>query len=566
MMPTLTYRHVLRALAVVGCLTACSTRPDFTPGDECELNTECASPLVCRLGRCRIECRAPRDCTAGLECVRDEHGLGACQLPQETECTLTSDCPDFLVCRFGRCTNACEVDRDCPPGARCLSDPSGEMGCRDQADTECERNSHCPPPYICAVDERCREECRRDRDCRDGNVCIHTMEPAVCGPPEMRPDGGPVPDGGGPDADTTPLDGGGVLSPSSPTLAAGGAHTCAHTTRAGDPYCFGANDRAQIGNGEAGGNVPTPYALSISNTEVVGAGGNHTCVATSAALYCWGDNGRGQVGVGSATSYYTTPTEVTDLPAAPTDLALGTGHTCALVAGQVFCWGANDSGQLGDGTFMERNLPTEVSGLGGSPVQLTASGEHTCARLDTGRVECWGSNDEGQLGTSEAGDHPEPTPVPDIEDAIQIVAGTTHTCAIRRSGALACWGSNLKGELGRGTETLRESPAPVVGLPEPVLQVALGSTHTCARTASDVWCWGDNFFGQLGIDDAIGASFSTPRPTTLGPVEEVAAGTTHTCVRVTGMSVQCFGNDTDGQLGRGTTGGTRWMPTEVAWP
>lgn len=179
------------AVCVLICLSSwgCGGRPMFEPGEECELNTECVAPLVCRLGRCRIECRAQRDCSAGLDCVRDEDKLGACQLEEEASCTLASECPDILVCRHGRCTNACEADVDCPPGARCDEDESGMLGCRDVAGRECMLNSDCVDAgLICAPDGRCREPCRADRDCRDGAICDTVVSPTVCVPPE--PDAG----------------------------------------------------------------------------------------------------------------------------------------------------------------------------------------------------------------------------------------------------------------------------------------------------------------------------------------------------------------------------------------
>lgn len=583
-MPTLAPRRALRVLAACALLAACSERPDFTPGTECELNTECAAPLVCRLGRCRVECRARRDCAAGLECVRDDRGLGVCQLREETECERNSDCPDPLVCRFGSCTNACVDDRDCISGARCVASPDGGRACRDQAEEQCERNSDCPEPYICAADEHCREECREDRDCRDGNVCLVGVDPPVCGPPEMRPDGGPGPDGGtdmdaalGDDGGTpadggAPTDGssggGGPVTPPAPPLMAGGAdHTCTQTTTPAGLHCFGNNANGRIGNGSITGTSETPYAHSIPDVRVVGAGGSHSCVATSTSLFCWGDNGVGQIGLGSMGGEYASPTEVTTLPGAPTDLALGQDHTCAIVSDRLFCWGGNGSGQLGDGSTTSRPTPTEVDGLGGVPAQVAAFSVHTCVRLTTGHVECWGDNGGGRLGLGDSVDRHSPTRVPGFDDAVQIAVGSTHSCAVRASGTVECWGDNTWGQVGDGTMgSPIMSPTAVSGISEPVLQVALGSAHTCARTANQVWCWGNNFSGQNGIDDATTSFLLMPRATTIGIVDEVAAGSNHTCVRVAGTSVRCFGDNASGQLGRGTTGSWDWMPMEVAWP
>ena len=256
-------RHASGVLAASMLLAlGCAQRPVFTPGTDCELNSQCAAQLVCRLGRCRVECRSVRDCPVGLECVYDESGLGACQIEDERECALGSDCPTPLVCRFGRCTNACETDRDCPPGARCREDADGTRGCRDDADVECALNSDCATPYICAVDGRCREQCREDRDCRDGLVCEDAMEPAVC----VRP-GGPVdggvdaslpgdagvdPDGGPPPDSGVMTDGGMMTTVGPPLLGVGSFHACAAPTP-GDVRCWGDNTFGQLGVGSFGG-------------------------------------------------------------------------------------------------------------------------------------------------------------------------------------------------------------------------------------------------------------------------------------------------------------------------
>ncbi|MEZ4315848.1 MAG: hypothetical protein R3F61_00015, partial [Myxococcota bacterium] len=286
-------RSLITACTWALLATACSARPSFDPGGECELNTECAAHLVCRLGRCRVECREERDCSIGLECVRDPAGLGACTLPEEAECALSSECPAFLVCRFGRCTNACENDVDCPPGARCETDDSGMPGCRDVADTECALNSDCDAPYICAPDRRCREECRTDRDCRDGTVCLDTMSPTMCGFPPDGVDAGPADggtdagdtDAGGMDAgmvDAGMVDAGMVdagsdagmmaAAPPAPPLMGGGlGHTCAARSPT-DLRCWGLDTDGQIGNGTTTPSVTVPYALGLSGVTIATGG------------------------------------------------------------------------------------------------------------------------------------------------------------------------------------------------------------------------------------------------------------------------------------------------------
>lgn len=215
-------RQLLLLLAF--SLSACVPSPyGLALGEECELNSDCDAPLVCRIGFCRVECTTSRDCAAGLDCVEDNEGLGGCQLPPETGCTNDSDCPAPLVCTMGECNNPCGSCtspgpcRDCPPGSECVRDGDGQLGCFDPSTRGCVYSSECRADgseFVCAYDGRCRIECRSDCDCRFGDVCREAefQEDDVDGgiargflcvtptPPERSsclPDVGP---GGGPDA------------------------------------------------------------------------------------------------------------------------------------------------------------------------------------------------------------------------------------------------------------------------------------------------------------------------------------------------------------------------------
>jgi len=178
-------------------LSGCSgDRPELR-GATCEVNSDCDSRLVCRLSRCRRECADHRDCGLGLQCLLNADKLGACQLEDELECRLDSECADVLVCRGGACVNECAVDLDCPPLATC-SQSTGSTPpppCDASSDTPCEchvpeaeaqacvYNSDCEAPLICDDDQLCRPECRADRDCIAPRVCAGML----C----VLPDGGP---------------------------------------------------------------------------------------------------------------------------------------------------------------------------------------------------------------------------------------------------------------------------------------------------------------------------------------------------------------------------------------
>jgi hypothetical protein len=153
---------------VIGC-----DRPTLTIGETCGLNSDCASPLVCGLERCRTQCVDSRDCAAGLRCLSLPSG-NVCQLPDEAMCALASECTAPLTCLFGTCTTECATDRDCPPSSSCMPDPDNgdALACIEAIAESCIYNSDCPDPdHICAPDRRCRHECEDSSDCDPLREC-----------------------------------------------------------------------------------------------------------------------------------------------------------------------------------------------------------------------------------------------------------------------------------------------------------------------------------------------------------------------------------------------------------
>ena len=192
------------------------------------------------------------------------------------------------------------------------------------------------------------------------------------------------------------------------------------------------------------------------------AGVGHGCaLLPGGTARCWGDNGSGQLGDPSlAAAISITPVYVSGLAGA-TALALGRAHGCALLeAGTVKCWGANEAGQLGDGSLAPRTGPVDVAGLSGVTA-LAAGQNHTCALLAGGGVKCWGANENGQLGTPRTGDQPSPVDVSSLAGATAISAGKSHSCALLAGVGVRCWGHNWWGELGNGEWEVAESRVPV---------------------------------------------------------------------------------------------------------
>jgi alpha-tubulin suppressor-like RCC1 family protein len=255
-------------------------------------------------------------------------------------------------------------------------------------------------------------------------------------------------------------------------LATGGFHTCV-LQGDGMGQCWGQNSLGQLGDGSETDTVAPVGVFSLPPSMAISAAGRHTCTVVrdgvnDGTVQCWGANESGELGTQTETGGQTDDVEHFPLPVPGVSnavaIAAGFNHMCALTnAGGVVCWGANDSGQLGDGTFVGRATPLPVQGLG-RVAAIAAGYEHTCAILEDNTVRCWGSNTAGQVGDGTTTDRPTPMLVPGIS-ATAIAGGSVHTCAATIDGAVYCWGSNDSGELGDGTLTNRTSPVRVVGLP-----------------------------------------------------------------------------------------------------
>ena len=196
----------------------------------------------------------------------------------------------------------------------------------------------------------------------------------------------------------------------------------------------------------------------------------------------------------------------------------GCAFTCARhTNGRVSCWGSNELGQLGDGTFMNRVAPAPVEAASGDPIEnvsaMAVGCEHACVVQEgetagEGTVLCWGVNSDGSLGTGSFGAPITSPTSTGITDAIEVAAGNPFSCARRSSGIALCWGFNRSGQLGDGTTVSRPSPTPVSMLTDATsLYVDNGDLHSCAiRSDMSVVCWGSNEYGQLGN----GEKYSAP--------------------------------------------------------
>jgi alpha-tubulin suppressor-like RCC1 family protein len=302
----------------------------------------------------------------------------------------------------------------------------------------------------------------------------------------------------------------------------GGKHTCARLLD-GTVRCWGDNDYGQLGNGMMGpmsvAPVPVTNLQAITHLALGGSSSDgHSCaVLGDNTARCWGNNSDGQLG-DSSQNDTGTPVGVANLPGIDR-LALGRSHSCALLAdGTLECWGQDDCGQLGDGMSDStdfRTTPAPVMGLpAGVRVIAAAAGfEHTCAIVDGGDVYCWGDNWKGQLGNGMSGntaDSPVPVKVSNLTNATQITVGVWHSCALLAGGSVRCWGYNSSGQLGDGSDVDASIPTAVVNIAD-VDTITSGSQHVCAlHTDGSVSCWGHNLYGQLGDSSDMESSVPVP--------------------------------------------------------
>ena len=305
----------------------------------------------------------------------------------------------------------------------------------------------------------------------------------------------------------------------------------------------------------------------------VSSGGSHSCaILDDASVACWGYNYEQELGYGSTNKYgegedrYLPPSFPINLGAGKTAVAIAASyaHSCAVLAdGSAKCWGQGSSGQLGYGDTARRTAPpaTGIDLGGGQRARTIATGFfHSCAILESGGMKCWGLNSTGQLGYGDYKNRSAP-PATLIDlgvgrQAKAISLGGYHTCALLDDDSVKCWGSNVNGELGLGDTSSRSKPEALsLALGGGVRTLSSGGYHTCAVLAdAQAKCWGRNKNGQLGYGDTIARLLPETVGIDLGSgakVRDIAAGYAHTCAILQDNSAQCWGSNSDGQLGYG---------------
>jgi len=247
----------------------------------------------------------------------------------------------------------------------------------------------------------------------------------------------------------------------------------------------------------------------------------------------------------------------------PNSNILSSGDTvnCMVRSGFAYCMGHNYFGTVGDGTTTHRSIPTRVADLT-DVLQISGGGRHHCALKSNGQVWCWGRNNYGQLGDRTTIQRNRPVRVYGLSDAIAIAGGLNFACALRSNRTIACWGRGANGQLGNGsTRDYHNSPVQVVGLTD-VTSIDLGQYHGCALKGDGTsWCWGANTYGELG-DGTTTQRSSPQRVINDTGFIELRASHSHSCARKGDGTIWCWGYNRLGELGIGA-GAHRSAPTQM---
>jgi alpha-tubulin suppressor-like RCC1 family protein len=241
-----------------------------------------------------------------------------------------------------------------------------------------------------------------------------------------------------------------ITSISDVVSVSGGAFHSLAVKSDGTVWSWGYNADGELGNGTTTTALAPVQVSGLYNVVAVSAGGNcSVALKSDGTVWAWGSNNRGQLGDGTTTDRLP-PTQVSGISnAVAITSSNATGTNYALLAdGSVVAWGANDSGQIGDGTTIDRSYPTAVSGLSGV-VAFDAGGEYCIAVKSDGTVWGWGNNiGPGVIGYYGANSYLTPVQVTGYSTASFVAAGYLHTLVVDSNGDVTAYGGNSQGQLG----------------------------------------------------------------------------------------------------------------------
>lgn len=347
--------------------------------------------------------------------------------------------------------------------------------------------------------------------------------------------------------------------PCTAAVATGANHTCAVRTD-GRVACWGANNAGQLGQGPGAGPLPEPQLVVIpgeASVHAVISSNNHVCGRGSDdVLWCWGENNNGEITTPSGSPPGAVSPTAMPLLGPPGAVGLSAQHSCVgdPMGPGVRCLGSNGFSELGGGGGQP--IDGAVPGMAAVD-ELALGNDHTCARAG-GQVWCWGRDNVGQLGQNMvAGPTADPVAVSLPGDASHLAAGNNHTCAAIDDGAsVRCWGKGDLGQIGDGNPNNRQLPTAIaMALPAPVVAMDAMIDTTCVLLDDgSLWCWGDDNGVLLGTEAEPATPMLEPMRVTVAdglpePIAGFGLGAAHLCARVESGRLWCWGRNTSWQLG-----------------
>ena len=329
----------------------------------------------------------------------------------------------------------------------------------------------------------------------------------------------------------------------------------------GKAYCWGFNGNGQFGNGTTiSSNIPTPVAGGHNFTQIV-VGINFGCgLDTAKQMWCWGNNGAGQLGDGTGTNR-TVPVAVTGGTNIVNISLRPYAHVCAInTTGNLYCWGQNVLGQIGDGTTADKMLPTAIAGAY-AKVSVTTSA--TCALDPDGKAYCWGTG--WTTGDGSGSNRTTPTAVATSVKFQDIMVSGLAACGLTLDNYAYCWGAQNYGASG----IYNASPVNISSVKFKQIfnsqhDEANDTTTFCGISMTDIaYCWGSNSNGQVGDGTTTDRS-NTPVVVSGGiKFSQLYPAITTTCGLTDTGKAYCWGTNTSGAIGNNTTS-TSYLPTLIS--
>ncbi len=304
-------------------------------------------------------------------------------------------------------------------------------------------------------------------------------------------------------------------------IAAGAKHSLALLSN-GTVYSWGNNVNGQLGNAMPLINSSVITQVQFyANVIAIAAAGNYSLLLTNnGQIYSWGIDDLGQLGNGAPTASYSVPNLVAGAQNNNVAIAASLTHAMALQAdGTVLTWGDNRSGELGLGTAAtEQTAPVQIPSLQ-NITAISAGGEYSLALKSDGTLLSWGNDATGQLGDNAPGTtQATPVSVLNASQIISIAGGGNHSLAVKSDGTVLAWGFNRYHQLGNGPTTARQATPVAIGNVTGIVAVSAGDNHSIALKADGtLLAWGLGFYGQLGIGGSLnGDDIDTPTAVLLG--------------------------------------------------